>query len=418
MVGTVGSFISCYACTILIAGRLLNRQEYFKLKNFIIILIAIPFLKIDDSLTMIYKIILVIIIYTIIIKLIYKKGIIISFIVCIFAYSVGLLCDVINSFIYLIIFNMDISYIRQHLHMIYIMHFSFFAVALTISLLIKPKSYFDKVEDFILKKNLTSVIQYIVFFILFTGLLGYIISVQPYLSRQHIMSVVLLILFIIMNITYFAQIKISAKSKYDYDNIYNYTGEIERTAKQLSRQEHEYKNRLMGIQALVESGQREEAVKFINDIISTQKNNGELMSANYDRIYDAVLKKLLIEKTNKAVDSEIKINADVRKDIPNINISKIVLNDAISIILDNAIEAADKSAEKAIDIMIDTDEDEISVIVANTYSKAIEEAAIYRDGVSSNEGFRGNGLYILKQIEDNNPNITIDTTITEELFIA
>lgn len=417
IVVAVGSLISCYICTVLIASRLLSRQEYFKLKNFIIILIAIPFLRITGSFNMIYKIVCVISIYTIIIKLIYKRGTIISFIVCIFSYSIGMLCDVINSLLYLTIFNIDISYIQQKIYMIYIMHFTFFVIALTASLLIRPKKFFNEIEDFILRKNIFSVIQYIVFFILFTGLLGYVISVQPYLSKQHIVSAILLILFIIMNITYFMQIKISTKSKYDYDNIYNYTSEVEKFAKQLTSQEHEYKNRLIGIQALIENNQYDEAVEFINNIISVQKIHEDLISANYDKIYDAVLKKLLIEKTNKALNAGIKISADVRAEIKDINIPNIILNDIFSIIIDNAIDATVNSKEKAIDIMIDEDEYEVNIIVANTYSKMVEEASMYRDGSSTNGRFRGNGLYILKQIEDDNPNITIDTTVTEELFI-
>ena len=415
--GAVGSFISCYICTVLIAGRLLNRQEYFKLKNFIIILAAIPFLRIAGSFNMIYKIVFVISIYTIIIKLIYKRGAIISFIVCIFSYSIGMLCDVLNSLLYLTIFSIDISYIQQHLHLIYIMHFTFFIIALAVSLLIKDKNFFNEIEDFILKKNLFSVIQYIVFFTLFTSLLGYIVSVQPYLSRQHIVSVILLIMFIIMNITYFIQIKISTKSKYDYYNIYNYTSEVEKFAKQLASQEHDYKNRLIGIQALIENNQYEEAVEFINNIISAQKTQKNLISANYDKIYDAVLKKLLIEKTSKALNAGVKMNADIRAEIKDISIPNIVLNDIVSIILDNAIDAAVNSKEKTIDIMIDEDEDEVNIIVANTYSKMVEELSMYRDGGSSNGKFRGNGLYILKQIEEDNPNIAIDTTVTEELFI-
>lgn len=273
--GAAGSFISCYICTILIAGRLLNGQEYFKIKNYVIILAAVPFLRITGNFNMIYKIVCVISIYTIIIKLIYKRGTIISFIVCIFVYSIGLICDVINSLLYLTIFNINIDYIQQHFYLIYIMHFTFFIIALTVSLLIRPKNFFNEIEDFILRKNLSSVIQYIVFFILFTSLLGYIISVQPYLSKQHVVSVILLILFIIMNVTYFAQIKISTKSKYDYDNIYNYTNEVEKFAKQLTKQEHEYKNRLIGIQALVENNQYDEAVEFINKYNIGAKNTGK-----------------------------------------------------------------------------------------------------------------------------------------------
>ena len=411
------SFISCYICTVLIAGRLLSRKEYFKFKTLIIIVMAIPMLRITDNFDIMYKIMRTIIIYTAVIAFIYKKGIILSFIVCIFSYSIGLICDVINSLLYLIIFNMDINYIQQHSFANYIMHFTFFIIALLVSLLIRPKNFFNEIEDFILKKNIFSVIQYIVFFILFTCLLGYIISVQPYLSKQHMVSVALLILFIIMNITYFVQIKISTKSKYDYDNIYNYTNELEKFTNQLAKQEHEYKNRLIGIQALIENNQQDEVLGFINDILLVKKTQKDLISVNYDNVYDAVLKKILIEKTYKALNIGIKVNADVRTDIKNVNISYILLNDIVSIIFDNAIDAAGSSKEKLIDIMIDEDEGEVDIIVANTYSKMVEETSIYRKGVSSNGIFRGNGLHILKQIESNNPNINIDTTVTEELFI-
>lgn len=417
IVGIVGRIITSYACTILIANRLLSKKEYLRLKNFIIILLAIPILNITNNFNMTYKIIAVIIIYTMIIKLIFNKGVILSFIICTFAYSIGFLCDVINSFLYLVVFSIDIVYIQQHLYMIYIMHFSFLIIAIIMSLFIRPKNIFNEIEDFILKKSLGSVVQYIVFVITFIGLLGYVIFVQPYLSKEHIASVVLLILFIIMNITYFYQIKIFTKSKHDYDNIYIYTREMEKLTHQLTVQEHEYKNRLVGIQGLIENNQYDEALKFVKSIMPEKEEYEELFAINYDKIHNTVLKKILIEKTSKALSLGVKINALVRKEIDDINIPIVDLNDIISIIMDNAIDAADKASEKIIDIMIDCDDDEVNIIVANTYQKMIEEVALYKEGTSSKGLYRGNGLYLLKQIEDNNSNMIIDTTITEEFFI-
>ncbi len=220
-----------------------------------------------------------------------------------------------------------------------------------------------------------------------------------------------------MNLTYFRQIKISTRSKYDYDNIYNYTDAMEKLAKQLTAQEHEYKNRLTGIQALIENKQYDDAAAFINQVMIEQKKYGDLLIVNYDRVHNAVLKKILIEKTSKALNAGIKISAEIRKEISDINISNVELNDIIGIIMDNAIDASVKSDEKIIEIMIDMDEDEISLIVSNTYEKVVEEAALYLDGASSKGEFRGNGLHLLKQIEDNNTDVIIDTTVTEELFI-
>jgi len=174
---------------------------------------------------------------------------------------------------------------------------------------------------------------------------------------------------------------------------------------------------MIGIQALIENKQYDDTLEFINNILSVQEKRDDLNLANYDNVYDTILKKLLIEKTVRALSKGIKINTDIRTKIKDINVPKIIINDVVSIILDNAIDAAAGSKEKIIDIMIDEDEDEINIIIANTYSKVIEEVSIYKDGGSSKGIFRGNGLSILKQIEKDNPNIIIDTSITEEIFI-
>ena len=412
-----GRFISCYVCTIIITGKLLNKNEYFNIRNLIIILCAIPVLRLSSDFMMAYKIICVILVYTIIINMIYKKGFLMSLIVCIFAYSIGFLCDAINAFIYLKLFKININYIQENLYLKYIMHVTFFLIALTASLFINPKSLFSEIEDMILKKDLKSVFKYIVFFISFMSILGYISYVQPYLSLQHILSVMALAIFIIINITYFRQIKISTKSKYDYDNIYDYTNEVEKMAKKLTRQEHEYKNRLIGIQALIENNQYDEAVEFIRNILNYKNEENICMMANYDRIYDAVLKKILINKTCEAVNEGILVYTDIRGQIDEMSISKLELNDVISILIDNAIEASRAAKEKTINIMIDNEFDEISIIIANTYPESYVEIALFKEGSSAKGKYRGNGLSIIRWIEENNNNISIDTTITEELFI-
>lgn len=413
----IGSFITCYSCTVLITSKLLNKNEYFKIINLIIIICVIPVLKAVGSLMMAYKIICVIGIYTIVIKLIYKKGFLLSLILCIFAYSIGFLCDAINSLIYLKIFRIDVAYIQEHLFLTYIMHFTFFIISLIISMFIKTESFFNEIEDMILKKDLNSVFNYIIFFITFMSVLGYIVSVQPYLSLQHILSVAALAIFIVMNITYFRQIKISTKSKYDYDNIYDYTNEMEKMAKQLIKQEHEYKNRLLGIEALIENEQYADAIDFIQNILNYKSADNILMMANYDKIHDAVLKKILINKTCEAVNEGIVVYTDIRSEVDDIAVSKLELNDVISIIMDNAIEASKDARENTINIMIDEESDGISIIIANTYPDRYVDIELYKEGNSAKGKYRGSGLSILKQIEENNSQLTIDTAVTDELFI-
>ncbi len=84
--------------------------------------------------------------------------------------------------------------------------------------------------------------------------------------------------------------------------------------------------------------------------------------------------------------------------------------------MDNAIEGAVDSEEKYISILIDEDEDceEVNITISNTYKEAPK---IYEIGVSTKGEYRGNGLSILQDIEEENEKIKISTDLTEELFI-
>lgn len=413
----VGVFNSTYIETILFPCKLLNKNEYMNVKSLFLVLLSLPLLYYVDYIMMPYRIAVIVIIYSIIIKLIYKKDTKISFVVGIYSYSMGYLSDSINSLMYLKIFKIDINFILQHYYLQYVMYISFLAISILVCYIIKPRDLFNETEEFLLSKDSQTVTKYIVIILLFMSLLGYLVVTQPYLSSQHIASVLSLIMFIVINDMYIKQIKITAKTKNDFDEIYFYSMELEKTQNLLKKKEHEYKNQLITINILTKNKDYYKINPYIDDILKTDSLATSCIDTDYELMKDVLLKQLLIYKTNRAAERGIQVESMIAQEINNINASTYELSNIINIIMDNAIEAAFLSDKKIICIIIDREDSKTNIVVGNTYKDMDIYIDMYEEGISSKGKGRGNGLAILYDIEENNQNIQINTMIKDEMFI-
>lgn len=415
----IGVFNSAYIETILFPSKLLDidRKKYITLRSFMIILFSLPILYFLDYIIMPFRLATIVFIYSVMIKLIYKKNIKLSFIVGIYSYSLGFLSDAINALMYLKIFKIDINYILQYTYLQYTMYFTFLAISVSICYIIRLRKLLSETEEFLLNNDSRTVTKYIILILSFMCLLGYTVATQPYLSPQHIASVLSLIMFIIINNMYIMQIKMTEKTKNDYDEIFYYASELERAQNLLKKKQHEYKNQLITINILIRNKEYEKVKLFIDDIFKTDDSAVLSINTDYKMINDIMLKQLLIYKTNRATEKGIVVESIVLQEITDINASAIELSSIINIIMDNAIEAAAVSKEKHICILIDKCDTKTNITVANTYDDADAELDLYKEGSTTKGKGRGNGLAILLGIEERNPNIQINTVIREDLFI-
>ncbi len=413
----IGVFNSTYIETILFPCNLLNKNEYLNVRSLFLVFLSLPLLYYVDYIMIPYRITVIVIIYSIIIKFIYKKDIKISFVVGIYSYSMGYLSDAINSLMYLKVFKMDINYILQHNYLQYIMYLSFLTISILVCYIIKPRDLFNETEEFLLNKDSRTVTKYIVTILLFMSLLGYLVVTQSYLSSQHIASVLSLIMFIVINDMYIKQIKITAKTKSDFDEIFYYSMELEKTQNLLRKKEHEYKNQLITINILTENKDYYKINPYIDDILKTDNLVTSCIDTDYELIKDVLLKQLLIYKTNRAAEQGIQVESMIVQEINNINTSTYELSNIINIIMDNAIEAAFLSDKKIICIIIYREDSKTNIVVGNTYKDMDIYRDMYEEGISSKGKGRGNGLAILHEIEENNHNIQINTMVKDEMFI-
>jgi len=415
----IGVFNSVYIDTILFPSKLLDidRKEYITLRSFLTILLSLPLFYYSDYIIMPFRLAIIVFNCSIMIKIIYRKSIKVSFVVGIYSYSLGFLSDTINSLMYLKIFKIDINYILQHAYLQYTMYFTFLVISVLLCYIIRPRKIFSETEEFLLNNDSKTVTKYIALILLFMCLLGYMVTTQPYLSPQHLASVLSLIMFIIINDMYIKQIKMTEKTKSDLDEIYYYTTELEKAQNLLKKKQHEYKNRLITINILIKNKEYEKVKLFIDDIIKADDSAFFSINTDYEMIKDVMLKQLLIYKTNRAAENGITVETMILQEIKDINISIMELSSIINIIMDNAIEAASASQQKHICILIDKYDTKINITIGNTYDDTNTKLDLYKEGSSTKGKGRGNGLSILQEIEEKNQHIQINTVIREELFI-
>lgn len=128
---------------------------------------------------------------------------------------------------------------------------------------------------------------------------------------------------------------------------------------------------------------------------------------------------LLVSKYKKASEFKVKIHLEYFFDFDRINMPIYQFSRMFGILLDNAIEAADKSNEKEVNITFrDSNSNKTQIIIVeNTYlNKEVDTSKIFEKGVSEKKNHMGMGLWEVNQIIMKNNNIHLLTTKDEKYF--
>lgn len=412
------TFVKSYIYVVLLPSKLLSEKKYINYKAVASALTIAVVLNYMPDINFIIKAILTVILNFIVIGLIYRKGNVISLIMSLIGFTIVFICDEITEVIFVKLFNVDLIYISYYPITVTQMTFSLFFLSVIFCWILRAQSLFEELKEYRFeRKNMNIIFIYIIFSILFLALIGHSMKTEEFFSKDYLMGSMLLIIYVITSSVYLIQIKELIRSKNDYDTIYNYISNVEKVAGQLKKQEHEHDNQLIAIKAFAQEKKSEEIINFIDNILKNKIKNKISANVGLDKIQDSILKTLLVHKINSATGFGLRVEAFIRKEIlPVNNISPKDMANIIGIIMDNAIEGANESEEKYISILIDEDEDseELNITISNTYN---EIPKIYEAGTSTKGEYRGNGLSILEDIEEENEKIKISTELTEELFI-
>lgn len=255
----------------------------------------------------------------------------------------------------------------------------------------------------------------------------YVMGQVGYTSIMLLISIVLYLAYFLLTGTMIISIIKSYEKNAEillkqnsYDNLQEYIGQVEGMYQSLRTFKHDYSNIMASLAGYIEIGDvdglREYYQTSILPIGYKLKSNQNTISKLYN--LDIIeLKSLISIKLNYAQELNIDVNLEIMEKIEKINMNIVDLARIIGILLDNAIEACQECEEPFINLSIIRTQEDITIIVKNTYIKQdLDYSKLGSIGISSKGERRGIGLYNIKTIIGQYDNVIIDTSYEERYF--
>lgn len=251
---------------------------------------------------------------------------------------------------------------------------------------------------------------------------------MEYSSNVIVFNSILFILFFLSNIIsviilFRVQIvEMENKVKQDsFENLQNYTSKVEKMYADIRIFKHDYINTMISMKGYLEANEFEQLYKYFTckieplgkKIMQSKVQLSQLMNIGVVEI-----KSLLSSKIIYADEIGIDVRLEILEPVDIKGIDTIQLVIILGIFLDNAIEASSETEKPQVAIIIIRNRASVAIIIKNNYK--VHEALAYHDlgkkEVSSKGENRGIGLYNVRQILLDYPNILLDTSYGEQFF--
>lgn len=208
------------------------------------------------------------------------------------------------------------------------------------------------------------------------------------------------------------------QQKREYEHLMEYTGMMEELYENIRNQKHDFLNVLLSIKSYAENGQVEEIRDYFSNLIPNEysENKPNAFFSSLNMIKHAGLKGILTYKLNHASSIGIKVYVNIFSKINIHTMTPFDLSRVIGILADNAIEAAYECKDKEIHIGIEIEEPGISIIISNPYRYVPNLEQIFKRGVSTKGKSRGLGLYNVRKILSQYPEVQLKTTVQNNMF--
>lgn len=210
------------------------------------------------------------------------------------------------------------------------------------------------------------------------------------------------------------------RERQQYENLKEYSAQIETMYTNLRAFKHDYINILTSMsEYLNEQDYKGLECYFKEHILPTRE---KLERDNYrlnqlKHIKDLALKGLISTKLIYAHEIGIDVYIDILDDMEHISMREIDLSRIMGIFLDNAIEAALETEKKEIKFCMIKEEKHIAIILMNTFvNHNLPISQLEKNGFSTKGENRGLGLATVKEILSSYHNIYKTTQIQGEYF--
>ncbi len=196
-------------------------------------------------------------------------------------------------------------------------------------------------------------------------------------------------------------------------NLENYSKHIEELYREVRGFRHDYANLLTTLRLGIESNDMSQISTIYDTVL--KDSSKRFRHRKYDvgrlmNIKDSALKSLLAAKFVQATEKNVSVTLEVPDKIKPQGMDLVDFITIVSILCDNAIEAAvDAMVPKVTIAFLSLDNKQMFIIENSIKEESIDISKVYSFGYSTKGSDRGIGLYnVMKMIEDY-PNISLTT---------
>ena len=238
-----------------------------------------------------------------------------------------------------------------------------------------------------------------------------------------IISMILLILLSIIGFILIKQKNDVDKMNDEYQKLANYSQITEGVLEEYRLNLHESRNQLIIIRNMIFTTKKKELKEYVNNLIDATEVNkyrwiNELKYIPIPELKGFINFKLM-EMSNKKIDIEINVERKLKSSkMKDLKIKdKGDLYNIIGVFLDNAKEASLESKEKRVAIEMYEIDNDVHIVIANTYKGKIDIEKINEYGYSSKGKNRGTGLHLVNKIIERNRMFERTTSKMDEYFV-
>lgn len=332
------------------------------------------------------------------------------------------LSELIYMLVIILILNIDTTVLFSNFQGTLITNLLVSVIAL-ILIKIKPiKILCNKIINYIDKiKQKNKYVLVLVFIITLNVLL-----VIMYFNSKNLTMVIINVVFMIIY-SYVAYLLLNEKNqniKFQEENksLLDNLNEYEKMLDYQRVSSHENKNQLLVIKGMVNKNNKK-LHNYIDEVINEKRADNETLYTKAKRIPSGGLQGLVYQKMLRMQDENINIDLNVSSEVRKINLSDFnakVNYDicrVICIIIDNAVDETLKVKDKEISISMYKEEDTFVIEVANKCKDLPDLEKIDNKGYTTKETGHGYGLCLLKDICDQNKDMTNERMIVGDIFL-
>lgn len=180
---------------------------------------------------------------------------------------------------------------------------------------------------------------------------------------------------------------------------------------------HDFNNIVQVIGGYIDLNDMNGLNKYYQSLLKECKLNNNLNLLNPQTINNPSIYSLLNNKYYQALQYGITMNFEIFSDLSTINFNIYEFTRILGILLDNAIETANETTEKIIEIQFKSDSKKQLFIIENSCAdNNISTTKIFEKGYSTKKNNSGIGLWKVHNILSKNTNIDLFTTVKNNKF--